>query len=50
MRFSEARNRQNKFLNKLNELKIGNKATKKKEVIDNLENFYKSREEVINFF
>ena len=26
------------------------KNTKKKEVTDNLENFYKSREEVINFF
>ena len=39
-----------KFLNKLNEVKIGKKTIKQKEVIDNLENFYKSREEVIIFF
>ena len=50
IKFSEARNKKNGFLNKLNEVKIGKKTTKKKEVIDNLENFYKSREEVINFF
>ena len=50
MRFSEASNRQNEFLNKLNEVKIGKKTTEQKEVIDNLEKFYKSREEVINFF
>ena len=50
MRFSEARNRQNEFLNKLNEVKIGKKTTMQKEVIDNYENFYKYREEVINCF
>ena len=30
MRFSEARNRQNEFLNKLNEVKIGKKLPSKK--------------------
>ena len=38
-----------KFLNKLNEVKIGKKTIKQKEVIDNLENSYKSKEEVIIF-
>ena len=47
--FSEAKNKQNEFLNKLNQVKIGKTTTKQKEVIDNLESFYKSREEVINF-
>ena len=50
IRFSEAKNKQNEFLNKLNEVKICNKTPEQKEVINNLENFYKSREEVINFF
>ena len=38
------------FLNKLNGVKIGKKTTNQKGVIDNLESFYMSREEVINFF
>ena len=50
IKFSEANNKQNEFLNKLNEVKIGKKTTKQKEVINNLEDFYKPREEVINFF
>ena len=29
---------------------MGRKTPKQEEVIDNLENFYKSREEVLNFF
>ena len=48
--FSEAKNRQNEFLNKLSNIKIGKKNTEQKKVITNLENFYRSREEVINFF
>ena len=50
IKFSDARNRQNEFLNKLNNVKIGKKITKQNGVINNLEKFYKSREEVINFF
>ena len=44
------KNKQNEFLNKLSDIKIGKKTTKQKEVINNLERFYASREEVINFF
>ena len=42
--------RQNEFLNKLSNIKIGKKTPKQKEVINNLEKFHLSREEVINFF
>ena len=49
-RFSETKNKQNKFLNQLNNIKIRKKIKKQKEVIKNLEKFYNSREEVINFF
>ena len=41
--------RQNWFLDKLSNIKIDKKSLKK-EVINNLEKFYLSREEVINFF
>ena len=47
---SEVKNRQDDFLKKLNEVKIGKKTYEQKEVIDNLNKFYNSREEVINFF
>ena len=50
IRFSEVKNKQNEFLNKLNEVKIGKKTDKQKEVVNNLNKFYNSREEVINFF
>ena len=50
IKFSEAKNKQNEFLNKLNEVKIGKKTTEQKEVINNLNKFYNSREEVINLF
>ena len=50
IKFSETLNKQNEFLNKLNDVKIGKKNLQQKQVIDNLENFYKSREETINFF
>ena len=48
--FSEAKNKQNEFLNKLSNIKIGRKTPEQQEVINNLEKFYNSREEVINFF
>ena len=47
---SEVKNRQDDFLKKLNEVKIGKKTYEQKEVIDNLTIFYNSREEVINCF
>ena len=48
IKFSEARNKQNEFLNKLNNIKIGKKkTTKQKGVINNITRFYLSREEVI---
>ena len=50
IKFSEATNKQNEFLNKLNEVKISKKTTEQKEVINNLNKFYNSREEVINLF
>ena len=50
IKFSEAKNKQNNFLKKLNEVKIGNKTIKQRETISNLEKFYKSREKTINFF
>ena len=50
IKFSEVKNKQNEFLNKLSNIKIGKKTTEQKEVINNLEKFYNSREEVINFF
>ena len=50
IKFSKVKNKQNEFLNKLSNIKIGKKTTKQKEVINNLEKFYTSREEVINLF
>ena len=50
IKFSEVKNKQNEFLNKLSNIKIGKKTTEQKEVINNIEKFYNSREEVINFF
>ena len=37
-------------LNKLNDVKLGRKTLEQKEVITNIENFYKSREEIFKFF
>ena len=50
IKFNEMKNKQNEFLNELSNIKIGKKATEQKEIINNLEKFYNSREEVINFF
>ena len=49
IKFSEVKNTQNEFLKKLSNIKIDKKTLEQKEVINNLENFYNSRE-VINFF
>ena len=50
--FNAIKNNQIKFgevKNKLSNIKIGKKSDEKKETINNLGNFYNSREEVINF-
>ena len=49
IKFDDALKKQKLFLNKLNDVKLGSKTHEQKEVITNLENFYKSRE-VFNFF
>ena len=49
IKFSEVKNKQNEFLNKLSNIKIGKKTVKQKETINNLEKFYNSSQ-VINFF
>ena len=50
IKFSEVKNKQNEFLNKLSIIKIGKKTDRQKKVIDNLNKFYNSTEEVINFY
>ena len=50
IKFSEVKNKQNDFLSKLNNIKIGKKTIEQKETINNIEKFYKPREEVINFY
>ena len=50
IKFSDANNKQNEFLNKLNNIKFGRKTPEQEKLTNNLEKFYKSREEVINFF
>ena len=49
IKFSEVKNKQNEFLNKLSNIKIGKNTKEQKEKINNLEKFYNSREEVNNF-
>ena len=48
--FDDLVKRQNELLGKISNVKIGKKTDNQKEVTNNLENFYISREEVINFF
>ena len=48
LRFDKALKNQKELLKKINEVKVGRKAPEQEEVI-NLEKFYNSREEVINF-
>ena len=50
IKFSEVKNKQIVFLKNLNEVKLGKKNHEQKEMIDNLNKFYNSREEVIYFF
>ena len=50
IKFSDAQNKQNEILNKLDNIKIGRKTIQQEKVINNLKKFYISREEVINFF
>ena len=51
IKFSVVNNKQNEFLNKLSiGKKIGKKTDEQKKVIDNLNKFYNSTEEVISFF
>ena len=50
IRFSEVMNKQKDFLKKLNEVQMGKNNYEQKEVIDNLNKFYNSREEIINSF
>ena len=48
--FDDLLKRQNEFLNKLNNIKLGRKTLEQKKVINNPEKFYISREKVFNFF
>ena len=50
IRFSEAKNKQDEFLSKLSNIKIGRKTLEQERTINNLERFYISRQEVFNFF
>ena len=47
IKFNEVKNKQNEFLNKLSNIKIGKTADEQKEVINNLEKFYNSREQIL---
>ena len=49
IKFSVVKIKQNKFLNKLSNTKIGTKIAEQREGIDNLNKVYKSGKEVINF-
>ena len=48
--FDDVVKRQNELQIKISNVKIGKKTDNQKEVINNLEKFYLSREEVINLF
>ena len=48
--FSETKNKQNDFLTKLTNIKISRKTLEQEKIINNVERFYVSRQEVINFF
>ena len=50
IRFNDALEKQKELLNNINKVKIGGKNSEQEKVVTNLENFYKSREEVFNFF
>ena len=48
--FSDAQKKQEDFLKKLNEVQISGKNNGQKKVINDLNKFYHSREEILNFF
>ena len=48
IKFSVVKNKQNEFLNKLSNIKIGKKTPEQKEVINNLENFYRDYIEILS--
>ena len=50
VKYDDVLKRQEELLKKLNEAKIGRKTDDQKEVINNLDIFYHSREDVFNFF
>ena len=50
LRFDDALKKQKELLKKINEVEMDRKTFEQKKVITNLENFYKSREEVFIFF
>ena len=47
---SEVKNKQNHFLNKVTNIKNGKKTLEQEKIINNIERFYVSRQEVINCF
>ena len=49
IRLDVAIKRQNEFLNKLSNTKIGKKTAEQREMVDNLNKFYLSREELLIF-
>ena len=50
IKFNEVKNKQKDFLKKLNKVKKSKQNAEQKEVIGNINKFYNSRAEVINFF
>ena len=50
LRFDDTLKKQKELLKKINEVKLGRKTFEQEKVITDLENVYKSREEVFNFF
>ena len=50
IRFNDALEKQKELLKNINEVKTGGKNSEQEKVVTNLDNFYKSREEVFNFF
>ena len=50
IRFNDVLKRQDGFLKKLSDAKMGKKTLEQKKIIDNINKFYLFKEEVINFF
>ena len=49
-RFDEVIKKQQEMLKKINEVRISGKNAEQEKVVKNIENFYRSKEEVFNFF